>query len=67
VHPDVVEISVAGPTPVYPWSLMWHEANRHPSLPLLIAHVQARYRPFAARSQWLPAPDRPLFPAVPAG
>jgi DNA-binding transcriptional LysR family regulator len=67
VHPDVVEISVTGPTPVYPWSLMWHEANRHPSLPLLIAHVQARYRPFAARSQWLPAPDRALFPAAPAG
>jgi hypothetical protein len=64
VHPDVTEISVTRPTPVYPWSLMWHEANRHPSLPLLIAHVQARYRPLAARSQWLPAPDRPLFPAL---
>jgi DNA-binding transcriptional LysR family regulator len=63
VHRDVVEISVTGPTPVYPWSLMWHEANRHPSLPLLIAHVRELCRPFAARSQWLPAPDRPLFPA----
>lgn len=65
VHPDVVQISVTDPTPVYPWSLMWHEANRHPSLPLLIAYVQARYRPYDARSQWLPAPDRPLFPADP--
>ena len=37
-------------------------ANRHPSLPLLIAHAQARYRPFDPRTQWLPAPDRPLFP-----
>jgi DNA-binding transcriptional LysR family regulator len=64
-YPDIVHVPVTGPTPVYPWSLMWHEANRHPSLPLLIAHVQARYRPFAARSQWLPAPDRPLFPAEP--
>jgi len=64
-HPDIVEISVTDPAPVYPWSLMWHEANRHPSLPLLIAHVQARYHPFDARSQWLPAPDRPLFPADP--
>lgn len=66
VHPDVVQISVTDPTPVYPWSLLWHEANRHPSLPLLIAHVQTGYRPFTARSQWLPVPDRSLFPADPA-
>jgi DNA-binding transcriptional LysR family regulator len=65
VHPDVVQISVTDPTPVYPWSLMWHEANRHPSLSLLIAHVQVGYRPYDARRQWLPAPDRPLFPADP--
>jgi hypothetical protein len=64
-HPDVIEISVTDPTPVYPWSLMWHEANRHPSLPLLIAYVKARYRPYAGRSQWLPVPDRALFPADP--
>jgi hypothetical protein len=64
-HPNVVQISVTDPTPVYPWSLMWHEANRHPSLPLLIAHVKARYRPCDTRSQWLPAPDCPLFPADP--
>ena len=65
VHPDVLQVSVTDPTPVYPWSLMWHEANHHPSLPLLIAHVKARYRPFTARSQWLPAPDHPHFPADP--
>jgi DNA-binding transcriptional LysR family regulator len=64
-HPDIVHIPVTDPTPVYPWSLMWHELNRHPSLPLLIAHVEARYRPYNARSQWLPAPDRSLFPASP--
>jgi DNA-binding transcriptional LysR family regulator len=62
---DIVHLPVTGPTPVYPWSLMWHRGNRHPSLPLLIAHVRAGYRPSAARSQWLPAPDRPLFPADP--
>jgi DNA-binding transcriptional LysR family regulator len=61
-NPDIVHLPVADPTPVYPWSLMWHEANRHPTLPLLIAHVKARYRPYDARSQWLPSPDRPLFP-----
>jgi hypothetical protein len=41
-HPDIVHVPVTDPTPVYPWSLMWHQANRHPSLPLLIAHVKAR-------------------------
>jgi DNA-binding transcriptional LysR family regulator len=62
---DIVHLPVTGPTPAYPWSLMWHRGNRHPSLPLLIAHVRAGYRPSAARGRWLPAPDRPLFPADP--
>ena len=64
-YPDIAHIPIIDPTPVYPWSLMWHEANRHPSLPLLIAHVKARYRPHNPTSQWLPAPDRSLFPANP--
>ncbi|WP_394620571.1 LysR family transcriptional regulator [Lentzea sp. JNUCC 0626] len=58
-HPDVVQVAVTGPTPVYPWSLLWHEANRHPAIGPLVAHVQARYRPFDPRTQWLP--DRALF------
>lgn len=45
---------------------MWHEPNRHPWLPLQIAHVKAGYRPYDVRSQWLPVPDRSLFPACPA-
>ena len=61
-RPDVVQVDVTDPTPAYPWSLLWHEANRHPSLPLLIAHVRAGYRPFDPRGLWLPEPDRPLFP-----
>jgi DNA-binding transcriptional LysR family regulator len=61
-NPDVVHLPVTDPTPVYPWSLLWHGLNRHPSLGLLIAHTQARYRPYDHRTQWLPAPDRPLFP-----
>ncbi|TDD91420.1 LysR family transcriptional regulator [Actinomadura darangshiensis] len=63
-HPDIAQISVTDPTPVYPWSLMWHEANRHPALPRLIAHVKNHYRAFATRGHWLPAPDRNLFPAI---
>jgi DNA-binding transcriptional LysR family regulator len=60
--PDIVEIPVVDPTPAYPWSLMWHGLNRHPSLPLLIDHVRGCYRPYDAVNQWLPAPDRSLFP-----
>ncbi|MEU7476462.1 LysR family transcriptional regulator [Lentzea sp. NPDC042327] len=58
VHRDVVQLTVVDPTPVYPWSLLWHQANRHPALPLLADHVRARHRPFDPRHQWLPAPDR---------
>ena len=65
-NPDVVHRPIADPTPVYPWSLLWHGLNRHPALPLLIAHVTVGYRPFDPRSQWLPAPDRPLFPGSPS-
>jgi DNA-binding transcriptional LysR family regulator len=65
VNPDVVQIRITDPTPVYPWSLMWHKANHHPSLPRFIAHTKAYYRPSIVRSPWLPAPDRPLFPIDP--
>jgi hypothetical protein len=60
--PDVVHLPVTDPVPVYPWSLLWHGLNRHPALPPLIAHTQACYRPYEPRAQWLPDPDRHLFP-----
>lgn len=63
-YADVVEVALTDPTPVYPWSLMWHKANRHPSLPTFVAHVQRRYDPRAVRNPWMPDPDRLLFPAV---
>jgi DNA-binding transcriptional LysR family regulator len=62
MNPDVVEVSIVDPTPVYPWSLMWHKSNRHPSLPQFVAHTTTRFRPRAVRNPWLPAPDRALFP-----
>jgi DNA-binding transcriptional LysR family regulator len=62
-HSGVVHVPVTDPAPAYPWSLMWHEANRHPALAPLIAHVTARYEPCDGNRQWLPAADRPLFPA----
>jgi len=61
-NPDVVHLPVTDPVPVYPWSLLWHGLNRHPALPLLIAHTRACYRPCDPRTQWLPDPDRHLFP-----
>lgn len=61
-HPDVAQVVVTDPTPVYPWSLMWHETNRHPALPRLVAHVRDGYAPSRTTGRWLPAPDRALFP-----
>jgi DNA-binding transcriptional LysR family regulator len=57
-HPDVVQIPVVEPTPVYPFSLLWRHDNRHPALRLLIEHIQAGYRAFDPRRQWLPDGDR---------
>ncbi|MGI5204600.1 LysR family transcriptional regulator [Spirillospora sp. CA-108201] len=61
-HPDVVQIAITDPTPAYPWSLMWHEANHHPSLPSFVTHVEHRYRSHTPGFPWLPSPDRPHFP-----
>jgi DNA-binding transcriptional LysR family regulator len=63
-HPDIVEVAIVDPTPVYPWSLLWHEANRHPSLRRFVTHVGTYYRAFDPGSQWIPSPDRELFPTV---
>ncbi|MFC5185577.1 LysR family transcriptional regulator [Actinomadura harenae] len=60
-HPDIVHIPIVDPTPVYPWTLMWQKANRHPALPQLVAHVRDHRRALAARDLWMPAPDRPFF------
>ena len=55
-RPHVVEIAVTDPTPAYPWSLLWHELNRHPSLPRLIEHVRAQYRPETSAACGCPHP-----------
>ncbi|WP_037320665.1 LysR family transcriptional regulator [Amycolatopsis orientalis] len=57
-HPDVVRIPLVDPTPVYPFSLLWRHENKHPTLSLLVEHVQSGYRPFDAERQWLPEADR---------
>jgi DNA-binding transcriptional LysR family regulator len=60
-HPDVLQLPLVDPTPVWPWSLLWHPRNRHPALPLLIASVKEGYRPIDPAEQWLPEMDRPYF------
>ncbi|MGB3443343.1 MAG: LysR family transcriptional regulator [Actinophytocola sp.] len=57
-HPGTVQIPVVDPTPVYPWSVVWHRRNRHPALPRLIEHITTEYRPFDPDRQWLPLTDR---------
>lgn len=64
-HPDIVQVAIVDPTPVYPWSLLWHEANRHPSLRRFVAHVATYYRAYDPVAQWIPRPDRELFPTAP--
>ncbi|MEU5880096.1 LysR family transcriptional regulator [Spirillospora sp. NPDC047279] len=60
-HPGTARIPLVDPTPVFPWSLIWHRQNRHPALPALIEHVAEGFRPFDATRQWLPPYDVPFF------
>lgn len=60
-HPDVVRVSFTDPAPVYPWSLMWHELDRHPALPLLVAHIEDAYVPWDQDRYWIPSEDRADF------
>ncbi|MDA3629879.1 LysR family transcriptional regulator [Saccharopolyspora sp. WRP15-2] len=53
-HPDIVQVPIVEPTPVYPHSMLWMRNNRHPALPLLIDHVTAGFRTFDPETQWLP-------------
>jgi DNA-binding transcriptional LysR family regulator len=60
-HPEIVRIPVAPPVPVYPHSLLWRRADRHPLLPALIAHLRAGYRPPTRDEVWLPPAEQHLF------
>ncbi|MGZ0145837.1 LysR family transcriptional regulator [Kribbella sp. WER1] len=48
----VRRLRVVDPTPVYPWSLIWHRSNRHPDLQALVEHV--RKPPQPTDDLWLP-------------
>jgi DNA-binding transcriptional LysR family regulator len=60
-HPGVVRLAVRPPCPAYPWSLLWHQRNRHAALPRLVAHVRAGFRPYDPDEVWLPDADRAAF------
>ncbi|MEU6034065.1 LysR family transcriptional regulator [Actinomadura sp. NPDC047616] len=60
-NPDVVQLPIVDPVPVFPFSLLWHRQNRHPALPTLISYVRRHFRPLDASTHWLPAQDRPGF------
>lgn len=51
-------IPVVAPTPVYPWSLVWHSANPHPGLAALVAHVRRGSPSSDTTGLWLPRPFR---------
>ncbi|PAZ12612.1 LysR family transcriptional regulator [Streptomyces sp. SA15] len=50
-------IPMVSPTPVYPWSVVWHARNEHPALPELLAHVRAGFRPASEATVWTPHPQ----------
>ncbi|TCC33093.1 LysR family transcriptional regulator [Kribbella speibonae] len=50
--PGLRRLRVVDPTPVYPWSLIWHSSNRHPDLNTLVEHVQKPPQP--TDDLWLP-------------
>ncbi|GAB2975342.1 LysR family transcriptional regulator [Streptomyces pseudoechinosporeus] len=53
-HHNLRRIPVVTPTPVYPWSLIWHSANRHPGLAALVEHVRRSPPPSDTTGLWLP-------------
>ncbi|MGW5688511.1 LysR family transcriptional regulator [Nonomuraea sp. NPDC003754] len=64
-HPRTVQVPIVEPVPVYPCSLLCHRQNHHPVLARLIRFVEATFRPFDPRHQWLPDPDRAVIAAGP--
>jgi DNA-binding transcriptional LysR family regulator len=60
-HPRTVQIPIADPAPMYPWSLLFHPRNHHPVLARLIRFVVRDRRPFDPRHQWLPDSDLAAF------
>ncbi|MBB5160042.1 LysR family transcriptional regulator [Saccharopolyspora phatthalungensis] len=50
----LARIPLAGPTPVYPWSVVWHTGNQHPGLREFVTHLRQSFTPPARGEVWLP-------------
>jgi DNA-binding transcriptional LysR family regulator len=62
-HPGVRSVPITGPTPLYAWSLIWHEERDHSLLAALLraadrAGRQRRWLDFDPAHDWLPDHDR---------
>jgi hypothetical protein len=52
-------IPIVEPTPLLPWSVVWHRHNPHPMLPALLAKLgSAALPPASDPDRWVPDPDR---------
>ena len=52
-------IPLVDPTPLYPWSVVWHRYNRKPQLKKILRLLEVPDLPDAEDgSQWIPAADR---------
>ncbi|POX56727.1 LysR family transcriptional regulator [Streptomyces sp. Ru71] len=63
-HPALRSIPLVEPTPLYAWSLAWHEPSRHPLLDTLLqgfteAARTRRWLDYTPRRDWLPDTDHP--------
>lgn len=59
-------IPIVGPTPLLPWSVVWHRRSTHPLLRTLLGHLRPVSRPDPAdRRHWIPEID--LAPVTASG
>lgn len=58
----LVQLPVADPVPVYPWSLIWRAGTEHEGTKRLVSHVRRSFSPPAA-VLWLPRQARDDLPS----
>jgi DNA-binding transcriptional LysR family regulator len=56
---DLRRVPVRNPTPVYPHSLVWSDANPHPALAALRAYLESNPGPRLEPPTWVPSWARP--------
>ncbi|MER7504470.1 LysR family transcriptional regulator [Nonomuraea pusilla] len=55
----LVRVPIVEPTPLLPWSVVWHRRNPAPLLPALLRHLPVRRLPPPSDpAVWIPDPDR---------